>query len=120
MKVKLPLLRKRFIEVDQSQIVYFESFNSIAKCHILSDTDVLDKVIINSTLNKLEEVIDQEQFVRIHRSYLVNLNCIDPYGEYPKEFVFINKSEYQLPLSKRRKLDFHNAYLRFHKSCAPG
>ena len=37
------------------------------------------KVVVSSTLKEIEEILDDYHFIRVHRSYLVNLNEIDKY-----------------------------------------
>jgi two-component system, LytTR family, response regulator len=37
------------------------------------------KIVVSSTLKEIEEILEDHSFVRVHRSYLVNLNEIDKY-----------------------------------------
>jgi two-component system, LytTR family, response regulator len=37
------------------------------------------KIIVSSTLKEIEEILEDHSFVRVHRSYLVNLNEIEKY-----------------------------------------
>jgi len=37
------------------------------------------KIVVSSTLKEIEEMLEEHSFVRVHRSYLVNLNEIEKY-----------------------------------------
>jgi two-component system LytT family response regulator len=37
------------------------------------------KVVVSSTLKEVEEILEEHHFIRVHRSYLVNLNEIEKY-----------------------------------------
>ena len=37
------------------------------------------KVVVSSTLKEIEEILEEHHFIRVHRSYLVNLNEIEKY-----------------------------------------
>ena len=37
------------------------------------------KIVVSSTLKEIEEILEDHSFVRVHRSYLVNLNEIEKY-----------------------------------------
>ncbi|NOX36295.1 MAG: response regulator transcription factor [Calditrichaeota bacterium] len=79
-------------------IVYFASEDKVVLAHLV------DKAyIINYTLEELEQRLDPEQFFRIHRSTIVNLNfvhIIEPYfgGSYIMEVKDNRRT--QLPISR--------------------
>ncbi len=55
----------------------------------------------NKTMTAIENSLAQEEFVRIHRSYLVNLSLITKIEAYEKDsHLAILKSGIQLPVSK--------------------
>ena len=37
------------------------------------------KIVVSSTLKEIEEILEDHSFIRVHRSYLVNLNEIEKY-----------------------------------------
>jgi two-component system, LytTR family, response regulator len=37
------------------------------------------KIVVSSTLKEIEEILEDHHFIRVHRSYLVNLNEIEKY-----------------------------------------
>lgn len=55
---------------------------------------------VNVPLGKLEPLLPQEQFIRIHRSYIVNLDRIDSIS---KMMESINIQSYVLPISRRKR-----------------
>jgi two-component system LytT family response regulator len=58
--------------------------NSIISCESDSNYTILllknrKRLIISTTLKEIEEVLEDHSFVRVHRSYLVNLNEVEKY-----------------------------------------
>lgn len=63
---------KRLFKVDISKIQYIESIGDYAKIHID------DKVLISSeTLKGYEQILPSNQFVRIHKTYIISLNFVN-------------------------------------------
>jgi len=55
----------------------------------------------NKTMNHFDQVMDPQQFVRIHRSYIVNVQQITRIDPYEKEtHLAVLKSGKQIPVSK--------------------
>ncbi|MDO9511056.1 MAG: LytTR family transcriptional regulator DNA-binding domain-containing protein [Bacteroidales bacterium] len=44
-----------------------------------------EKFLKNFTMKAMEEQLDPSQFIRVHRSFLVNINCIKNLEQYQKE-----------------------------------
>lgn len=63
------IFRKIFLH----EILYLESNANYVTVHMLLNK----KVMVRSTINDLTEQIDQKNFIRIHRSYSVNINKIE-------------------------------------------
>ena len=63
------IFRKIFFK----DILYLESDANYVTLHLTSQK----KVMVRSTLNDFIEQLDQKTFIRIHRSYSVNINRID-------------------------------------------
>ena len=51
-------------------IVYFKSEDKVVTAHLLDD------YFFSYTLDELQNRVDPEQFIRIHRSSIVNLNYL--------------------------------------------
>lgn len=62
-----------FRKIFFSELLYLESDANYVTLHLSSQK----KVMVRSTLNDFMEQLDQKTFIRIHRSYAVNINMID-------------------------------------------
>jgi two-component system LytT family response regulator len=62
-------------------------------------------LLISKTLKEAEEVLQSNNFCRIHNSYLVNLACIQKYIRGEGGEVILNNGV-SLPVSRTRKQDF--------------
>lgn len=61
-----------FRRIDWKDILYAEGMQNYVKLHFKNET-----LIIHQTMTSLEEMLPNSSFFRIHRSYLVNIQCID-------------------------------------------
>ena len=59
-------------KINASEIVYVEASDNYAYIHLRDR-----KILVPQTLKAITAKLPTEQFVRTHRSYLVNLNHID-------------------------------------------
>lgn len=74
-KIALPHLGGiSFIEVDD--IVSLQADSNYTIIHLRN----MQKLVITKTLKDFEELLDQTQFVRIHKSYIVHLKFIKEYS----------------------------------------
>jgi two-component system LytT family response regulator len=74
-KIALPQLGGiSFIEVND--IVSLQADSNYTIIHLNS----MQKMVISKTLKDFEELLDQSQFARIHKSYIVNLRYIKEYS----------------------------------------
>lgn len=85
--------------INTSEILWFEAYSDYVKIHTLAKS-----YLKNISLNELESKLDPKQFIRIHRSTIINIHFIKemkPYfnGEY---FIFLNNGE-KLKLSRTYK-----------------
>ena len=62
-----------FRKIFFNELLYLESDANYIVLHLKSQK----KVMVRSTLNDFTEQIDQKIFLRVHRSYSVNINMID-------------------------------------------
>lgn len=73
-KIALPQLGGiNFIEVDD--MVSLQADSNYTIIHMNN----MQKLVISKTLKEFEELLDQTQFARIHKSYIVNLRYIKEY-----------------------------------------
>jgi two-component system LytT family response regulator len=74
-KIALPHLGGiSFVEVDQ--IVSLQADSNYTIIHLNS----MQKMVISKTLKDFEELLNPEQFARIHKSYIVNLRYLKEYS----------------------------------------
>ena len=81
---------RKMVKVLLDDIQYIESFSDYLKIHT---TDGL--VITRETLSRLKKKVPSAQFLRIHRSFIVNRRHI---SSFTKEMVIVGDSE--LPISR--------------------
>ena len=82
-----------YIKLNYSEILYIEGMGDYVK-YVTSDK----KYIAHNTLKAIEEKIDTENFIKIHRSYIVNIKKI---GGYADNSVSIHGIS--IPVSKSNK-----------------
>ena len=87
-----------FQKIISKDILYAESMQNYLKLHFKDKT-----IIIHQTMASLEEILPKTSFFRIHRSFLINLSCIDSIS---KNRLFIHGKE--LPISSAKKEEFLN------------
>lgn len=86
--------RIRIIPVDE--VHYLEASDDYVKIHTKDGS-----FIKNKTMSSFEQVLDAQQFVRSHRSYIVNVQFITRIDPYEKEsYLAILKSGEKVPVSK--------------------
>ena len=74
-KIALPALGSiTFIEVDD--IVSLQADSNYTIIHMKD----MRKLVISKTLKDFEDLLDENQFARIHKSYIINLNYIKEYS----------------------------------------
>jgi two-component system LytT family response regulator len=84
----------KIIPVDDIQ--YLEAADDYVKIHVKEGS-----FLKNKTMNHFEQVLDPHQFVRTHRSYILNVQQITRIDPYEKDnHIAILKSGAQVPVSK--------------------
>ncbi|MCG2430611.1 LytR/AlgR family response regulator transcription factor [Aequorivita xiaoshiensis] len=80
-------------KIKQSQILYLKAYDNY--CYVITTTR---KYLVPKTLKYLSSQLNQEKFVKTHRSYIINLLKVDALC---KNVVIINNIE--IPISSSRK-----------------
>ena len=84
---------RKMVKINFDEILYVESLSDYIKIH------TIDTVLVTrETISNLEMKLPSLQFLRIHRSYIVNLNKTD---SYTNEFIEIEKNA--IPISRTYK-----------------
>lgn len=84
---------RKMIKVNFDEITYIESFSDYLKIHLLEKM-----VITRETITSIEAKLPLQEFLRIHRSFIVSINHI---SSFTNEYVEIGKN--QLPISRSYK-----------------
>ena len=84
-------------------IIYVESAGEYVRLHLADGTRIMTLFRIKN----IETTLPSEMFMRVHRSYIVNLKCVTGYA---RGRVFLNNNEY-VPIGENYKDNFQN-YIR--------
>ena len=87
-----------FNRIVWKDILYIEGMQNYVRLHFNNKS-----LIVHQTMTSLEQMLPDNAFLRIHRSYIVNVNCIDSVAG---NRVFINEKE--LPISTAKRDEFYN------------
>jgi two-component system LytT family response regulator len=91
------------LNVDLREIQFIEAFGDYLKIHLIGKKPIVSLMTLKSITDKLPD----EGFVRIHRSYIVNLKFIESV-----KGKRINIGVTELPLSKSFEKDFFQIYVK--------
>ena len=98
-KIALPQLGGiNFLEVNE--IVSLQADSNYTIIH----KQDMQKMVVTKTLKDFEDILDPNQFVRIHKSHIVNLKCINEYSTADGGIVKMNDGN--VWSISRRQLDF--------------
>lgn len=91
-----------FKKIVIANILYIEAYKNYLELHLASQ-----KVVVRSTLQKFYELLPPNDFVQIHRSFIVNVNYVEA---IKVDSILISLTE--LPLSKNyRDIFLHKLHL---------
>ena len=109
MKLCLPTL-KGFIVVKLDDIIYCEAERSYTIFHL----DGKRTVMVSKSLIEYDNLLQETQFFRIHKSFLVNLNHIKEYQRGEGGLVIMNDNA-EIEVSRRKKEFFLNRMKELYK-----
>ena len=90
----------KFIKLKQADIIYMEAQDNYVKLFTGQKN-----YLIRCTISKAQEKMKADYFVRIHRSYCININKVDSFTEHE---VMIN--EIKIPIGRNYKDEFVNRF----------
>lgn len=76
---------RRMIKIDFSDIFYIESYSDYIKIHLKDET-----IVTRETISAIEAKLPKDEFIRIHRSFIVALRKISSFTN--EQIVIQNKS----------------------------
>ncbi|MFI1773261.1 LytR/AlgR family response regulator transcription factor [Thalassobellus citreus] len=94
---------RRMIKIDFNAIIYIESYSDYIKIHLANET-----ITTRETISAIEAKLPKEQFIRIHRSYILSISNIT---SFTHEEIIINKKS--LPISRSYKKEVLNILEKF-------
>jgi two-component system, LytTR family, response regulator len=93
--------------VDTNDIVYCESDSNYTTFYLTKG----EKVIISKTLKDVEEILEGDDFFRIHASYLVNMKHVTKFTRGDSGYVVMSNDQ-QLAVSRKKKDEFFEMFSR--------
>jgi len=84
--------------IEYSDILYFEGLKDYVKLHLESENK---PVVFNATMKSVEAKLPSERFMRVHRSYIVNLEKVKTIERY--RILFGHE---RIPISEQYKQAF--------------
>ena len=109
-KIALPDIQG-YTMVKTTDILYCEADSSYTIVHLINGK----KIITSKLLKLIEELLPNQTFYRIHKSYIVNLNLIKKYVKNDGTHVVL-ENDIRLDVSDRNKKEFLEKLLQKNKS----
>jgi len=109
--ILLKILTVGEVSVKIKDIVYIETLKRNVIVHIKRES-----FVCGSSISEMEQRLSGEGFYRIHRSYLVNLGCVESFS---KTDVKMNNDEMAM-LSTRRYSEFKKKLMEYRYCLANG
>ncbi|MEP1487906.1 MAG: LytTR family DNA-binding domain-containing protein [Algibacter sp.] len=100
-KIIIPL-QDGFEVINKVDVLYCEADDNYTKIYLRNE----EKYLVSKTLKYFEDVLGDFNFVRVHKSYLVNINDIVKYYRKGKtgSILLNNKKEITVSASKKANL----------------
>tara|TARA_R100000935_G_scaffold8302_6_gene17365 strand:- start:3095 stop:3811 length:717 start_codon:yes stop_codon:yes gene_type:complete len=86
---------RKMIKIDYDAIIYIESYSDYLKIHVKNNT-----IVTRETITAIEAKLPKQQFLRIHRSYIIAIRYIQ---SFTNEHITVNNQA--LPISRTYKKD---------------
>lgn len=93
-------------EAQPNEILLFEADINYTLVHFANGR----KLMVATTLKQMEGRFKQNNFLRIHKGFLVNMSYVDHICEYENKLYLKNNQE--VIVSRRRMIDVRNELLR--------
>jgi DNA-binding LytR/AlgR family response regulator len=90
----------------QNDIIYIESF-----AHFININAINEKYTTRKNISEIEKELDEDIFIRCHRSYIVGLRYIKKIGN--KELELDNG--YLIPISRRQYVNTNKAFIKYFR-----
>ena len=97
--------------VSLERILYIESNLHILEFYVMEER--LKKYRLPGTLNKLEDELEGEDFLRVHQSYLVNMRFIKDISRYKVVFGIGKDEKMEVGIPRKRYNDVEKRFISF-------
>jgi DNA-binding LytR/AlgR family response regulator len=87
---------RKMLKIDFNSIIYIESYSDYIKIHLPNET-----IITRETISAIEAKLPKQQFMRIHRSFIISLHNIE---SFTNEHITINKQALPISRSYRKEV----------------
>ena len=87
---------RRMIKIDFEGIIYIESFSDYIKIHLKNEV-----IVTRETISAIEAKLPNNQFLRIHRSYIISIAHIN---SFTNEHVIINNKALTISRSYKKEV----------------
>jgi DNA-binding LytR/AlgR family response regulator len=87
---------RRMLKVDFVAILYIESYSDYIKIHLTNET-----IVTRETISAIEAKLPKQQFLRIHRSYIVGLSKIQ---SFTNEDITVNRKALAISRSYKKEV----------------
>jgi DNA-binding LytR/AlgR family response regulator len=96
----------RTVLLNIDDIIYVSAKNKSTYVHTYEN-----QYLVDLTLGELEKKLSKESFVRLHRSYIINLNCIKEILRQDGSYVVVaaDRDETHIPVARRQVKQFREA-----------
>ncbi|MEO7294123.1 MAG: LytTR family DNA-binding domain-containing protein [Ginsengibacter sp.] len=95
---------KKIFMLPLTDVFYIESSGDYIKLHLKNKSHLL-----NESLSNLEARLDPAQFMRIHRSFIINVDYIKEFiPHFNSEYFIVMQNDAQVKLSRSYKDQFRN------------
>ncbi len=81
------------VTVSVDNIVYVESMDNYVKIHCADNSQITSQI----SLKKMEEMLPEKEFMRVHKSYLVSINKIE---HYTKQSIKLRGYDTEIPIGR--------------------
>ena len=89
--------------LDFDNIIYLEAQGSYTKVHLVNSQPLL----ISKNMKSFEEKLNTSEFIRIHKSFIININHVSRYMRNSTNTVLLTNGE-EVPVAVRRKEEFND------------
>lgn len=90
--------------VSTEDIIYLQAENTYT--HVVTKNR---EIVSSYNLGKFKELLNEKLFFQVHRSFIINLNCI---RRYESSGMVIMENNMEIPVSKSSREDFLNLFSR--------